>query len=382
MRPGDTAKFNTVKYNSTVDDMKKRGEAVHDKGREIYARTGNLDPLIDITGKNRVARNAMSSEGDKAVLTLGITLPIWTGFDGTGSMAENSSRAHAAQGNIHAMLNAIRKRYNPQLSASVIQDVSDTHSPFQMTQFEGDERIAEQLRLLIPDGAGGDAIEDYQLSLAYLMLATDTDIVNFYGLKGYGFIVGDQIGRENVTKEEVKAYLGHTLQNTMTTKAVVELLLPKWHMYYIHVGSGGRGGSEDFATEWWKDKFGVGHVVIAHDPNLIAEVQCALIYVTETEQPTEEGLHDFLTDNGSNKSITKDNSKKIWSWIVETGVEFGAQTKFPGYGDIPMPGDVFEHYRHQWPIDHPLFSKNVIPAEKDNLSSGKATSGAMSWDKF
>lgn len=370
MKTGDTATFDTKRFEETVEAMRSRGEEVHTKGREVYRRTGRLDPLVDVKGKLRLSHNSMKKDGEKAILTNGIALPIWSGFDGTGSMGHLAGVAHDAQANIHAMLGGIRHRYNPQLATSVLQDVDDEHGPFQMSQFEGDERSAEQIRLLIPDLNGGDPIEDYQLGLAYLALAVDTDIYNFYGLKGYGMIIGDEIGRENVTVEEVEQFLGQKLQSTMSTKAVAKLLWPKWHLFYLHIVNGST--ERDEMTRWWDDKLEKGHTVVVSNEKLLAEVQAALIYVTETLEPTEEGLFEFLSAGGSNKKISKESSKEIWGYIVEAGVPFGAQVKLPGYADIPMPGSVFEYYRHQWPVGHPKFDQNRIPTDPEVIDPSSA----------
>lgn len=378
MKPGDTAHFDTERYTRTRDAMAARSEEVHAKGREIYRKTGHMDPLVDVKGKLRLSHNSFKKDGDKAILVNGIALPVWSGFDGTGSMGEMAGIAHAAMGEIMAMLNGVRHRYNPQLSTSVVQDVCDPHPVFQMSQFETDERVAEQIRLLIPDGGGGDSTEDYQLALAYLMLAVDADINNFYGLKGYGFIVGDEIGRERVEAELVLERLGHKLQKSMTTKAVAKEVLKKWHLFYIVVGN------DHGTSDWWLDKLGAGRVVMCPEPHLLAEVQAALVYATETDQPTKEGLFEFLSAGGSNKKVTKKVANEVWSWIEEAKVPFGAQTKLSGYADIPMPGAVFEHYRHQWPVGHPKFVENVIPVEP--AVSDPSASGAKrekpDWNLF
>lgn len=365
MKSGDTSTFNTERYTRSVEDMKARKEEVHDKGREIYRKTKRMDPLVDVKNKMRLSHNSFKKVGDKAILVNGIALPIYSAFDGTGSMGEMAGIAHGAMGDIMAMLNGIRHRYNPQLATSVVQDVQDEHPVLQMSQFETDERVAEQIRLLIPDHDGGDGTEDYQLALAYLMLAVDTDINNFYGLKGYGFIVGDQIGRDTVPNksdyadDDVLKFLGVKMQSKMKTKAVAKEVLKKWHMFYIAVGRGGH------VVDWWLDKLGAGRVVVCPDPHKLAEVQAALVYATETEQPTPEGLFEFLKAGGSNKKVTKKVADEVWSWIVEAGVEFGAQTKLAGYADIPLPGAEFEHFRHQWPVGHARFAENVIPVEPE-----------------
>ena len=389
-RVSDTATFNTKTYRDTVATMRARRERVHDAGERVYRETGRLDPNVDIHGNRRLSRNSMVRDGDHFILKNGIALPIFSGFDGTGSMGGNVAKAFEAIPVIDTMLAGIRHRYNTQIASAVVQDVVDTHPVFQMSQFESDIRIAEQIRLLVPDHGGGDETEDYDLCPTFLWLATQTDISDFYGLKGYAMIVGDQIGRGTVTAEGVKEYLGHTLQTrSMATKAICQALLPKWHIFYVHVGSGG-GGSRDFATDWWTDKLGQGRGLIVPDPDLLAEVQAGLIYTTETLDPTESGMIEFLLSGGANKRITEREAREVWKWIKDAGIPFGAQAKLPGYNEIPKPGDVFAHLRHAWPEGHPRASENVTPTETGEgevaalpaETPTKKTGKPIDWNKF
>lgn len=386
-RVSDTATFNTKKFEETVSEMRARREKVHDEGERIYRETGKLDSNVDVHGKTRVSRNSMVRDGDHFILKNGIALPIFSGYDGTGSMGGNVELAFNAIPEVDTMLVSLRSRYNTQIASGVVQDVGDEHPVFQMSQFESDNRIAEQIRLLVPDHSGGDATEDYDLGLAFMMLATGADIAAFYGLKGYAMIVGDQIGRGNVTLESVEHHLGHKLQGKLlTTKAICQALLPNWHMFYVHVGSGG-GGHHDFATEWWQDKLGAGRVVVVPNPNLLAEVQAGLIYATETLQPTQSGMIEFLLAGGANKRISVRDANEVWSWIKEAGVPFGAQAKLPGYNDIPKPGDVFAHFRHAWPEGHLRAGENVTPPDSGEggpaaLPDPTRKSGHIDWSKF
>jgi len=54
---------------------------------------------------------------------------------------------------------------------------------------------------------------------------------------------------------------------------------------------------------------------------------------------------------------------EVWRMIQIAEEHFGAQSKLPGYQEIPRPGDVFAHYRHAWPIGHPRENENVTPAD-------------------
>lgn len=384
MRPGDTATFDSRRFDRTVEDMRRRREAVHARGEEVFRETGKLDPLVNVYGVRRVSRNAMVKEGDGAVLAKGIKLPIILSTDGTGSMGENVAKAFYGMGRIDAMLSGLRDRYQTDLSFAVMQDVGDHHPVFQMSQWESDNRAAEHIRLLVPDRAGGDETEDYDIGLWYVQYATEIDIVR-YGLKGYFFVVGDQIGRGYVTSEVIKRHLGHEMQRPrLTTKEICQSLLDHWHLFYVQVGSGG-GGYRNEITSWWHERLGQDRVVIVPEPDLLAEVQAGLLYVTETLAPTEGGLVDFLKADGANEIVSTADARNIWSWIKEAGVPFGAQAKLSGYGDIPMPGAKFAHYRHTWPIGHPRFGENVTPTDTDvppAITDGKRPTGKIDWSKF
>ena len=127
---------------------------------------------------------------------------------------------------------------------------------------------------------------------------------------------------------------------------------------------------------FWKQNMGRDRVVVVTEPEFLAEVQAGLLYVTETAAPTLKGLVEFITAGGGNKAVSDTDAQMIWKWIVDAGVPFGAQTMLPGYEDIPMPGSVFAHYRHPWPIDHALAGENPeLVDDGADLTKPTATEG-------
>lgn len=388
MRTKDVADFNTSAHKSTVEDMARRREAVHTRGEEIYRRTGKLGPNVDIFGKKRVSHNALVKEDGKARLTRGIKMPIVYLTDGTGSMGENVGKAFLAMGEQFAMLNFLADLYQPDLSVGVVQDVCDRHPPHQMAEWESDNRAADHIRDLVPDHGGGDETEDYQLGLWYLLTQTDVDI-HRYGLKPYCLLVADQICREQVRPDEVSTYLGHAMSGQMSTRDVCQKLLANWHLFYVQVGSGG-GGSNNWVTDWWRDKMGRDRVVIVPDPDRLAEVQAGLVYATETLQPTREGMVAFLLAGGANKRLSDSEATEVWGWIEKAGIPFGAQARLPGYDAIPKPGDLFAHYRDTWPIGHPRAGENpphvegeeAVPAEPPAEAPDKTEGKPIDWSRF
>ncbi len=381
----DVGTFDTRAFRETVASMRARGEGAHDRGQQVFRETGQLDPMVNIHGQKRLSRNGMIPYGEYFRLPQGPKLPVLEALDGTGSMGKNVANALYAMENIQAMLAGMRDRYQPDLSFAVMQDVGDPHPPFQMAEFESDQRTAEHVRLLVPDKEGGDAPEDYDLGLAYVLLAVETDISDHYGLKGHLHITGDQIGRGLVRPEAVKRYIGHTLQAPMETAEICRQVLKNWHLFYVQVGSSGAGGRRNEVTSWWEDKLGPGRVVIVHDPAVLVEVQAGLVYAIETAQPSLDGLANFLSAGGANRSLGQSEVMTVWAWLQLVKDQFGAQTRLPGYGDLPKPGDLFTHYRHAWPIGHPRAGENVTPDDSGLVTGGTkppAKPEAIDWSNL
>ncbi len=367
-RTQDVRQFDTETYRATVNLMASRGEGVHDAGKEYHEKTGSLHPNVDIHGNIRVARNAMiPGDAPKTfVLSNGISLPMLSVFDGTGSTSQWVEAFFFTAERQYKLLGGVRPRYNTQLATGVVSDIYNVHHDglpvVQSSQFESDERSAEQVRLLQPASMGNNsAIEDYDLSLFYNTLI-QADIWEFYGLKGYLTLALDEIGRGFVDANGISKYLGQTLDmSRMETSEICQRLFEHWHFYVLQVPTGG-GAMLPRTTEWWSERIGASRVIQVENPNLLADIRAALVYVTEANNPTKEGLVKFFQDsNVEQVTIKADDLDKVWRMIEKAGEHFSAQAKLPGYQDIPRPGDLFAHYRHAWPIGHPKADKNITP---------------------
>lgn len=349
-RSKDVATFDGEAFESTVRLMRASGEDAHEKGQQIFEATGRLDPMVDVFEAQRVSRNAMIKDGDLFRLVHGPKLAILFALDGTGSMGKEVGKALYAMGRMNGLLEGLRRICQTDLSYMVVQDVCDLHPPVQMAQFESDQRIAEHIRLLIPDKGGGDEIEDYDLGVAFVDLAVETDIYGHYGLKGHFQIVADEVGRGMVYPHDVERYLGHSLQSSVSTEEICHHLLEKWHLFYIQVLS------KSHATRWWTERLGEGRVVPCSNTDLLAELQAGLVYVVETKGSTQEGLLEFLSTGGA--KIGQSEASQLWRQLQVAERHFGAQTELAGYGDLPGSNTLFVDYRDPWPIGHRKFPEN------------------------
>lgn len=368
-RPDDVKKFNEKVFRSTVRAMKEKGEDVYADGLRHLQKTGKLHPDVDVRQK-RESRNAMTiNEKGEYILSNGIALPILNMFDGTGSTSHWLEDFFLAAERQYKLLEGARPRYNTQFASAVVQDVSDKTPVVQLSQFESDERSAKQVRLLQPASDGGDSPEDYDLGLVS-GLYVYADLWTYYGLKGYFTLTLDEIGRGFVTRDDVESHLGRSLDwiqggNKLQTSEVCKQLSKYWHVFVLQVPSRGSNMLIE-TTQWWSKVLDKSRVIQVYKPKLLAEVRAGLIYVTEASQPNKKGLTDFLQEG--NQSLLASDIEDVWQMIQTAKEYFGAQSKLPGYDDIPVPGDVFSHFRHAWPIGHPRQSENVTPVETATTS--------------
>ncbi|MBI5733090.1 hypothetical protein HY967_03990 [Candidatus Jorgensenbacteria bacterium] len=341
----------TYRARATVARERK---SVTFEGEDRAKQGKGLDPLVDPAQYNvvRMSNNLLVPDGDEFVLQFGTAMPVKTDLDTTGSMGGNVEVAFKALPKVQDLLvqgaNAVLKRYHVQIQTCVVQDQGDQF-PFQSTQFEPDNEVERQMGLLVPERRGGDSTEDYQLGLFAAGYLTKTSIVN-YGLKGYYFIVGDEIGRDEldargtllrkVFGKEVmeKAFDSKKPQSLPTLEQIAKKVLEKWHVFFLQIGSQGS------TTNWWSNLIGEDRVVKLSRTEDLAQVQACIIGLTEgVIKP--KGIPEFLkaikTDGAAIARITNDLA----------GIPVGMQTALPNFDKIPTPGSRFKNREDIWPID-------------------------------
>ena len=169
--------------------------------------------------------------------------PIAIGVDVTGSMGYLSSEI------IKNSLNELMKKLystklveDPQLMFAAIGDTTD-EAPLQVTQFESDIRIAEQLMELWIEGAGGDSPEDYQLLWYFLAKHTDIDCFNKRGKKGFCFTIGDAAFHDSVTGGNIKTIFNDDAKLYRTSE-LAKMASEKYELFHIDLNAGKMSASK------------------------------------------------------------------------------------------------------------------------------------------
>ena len=126
-----------------------------------------------------------------------LSTPIIVGFDVTGSMGYLA--AEIAKNALNAAVTDIYDKQpvtNPQILCAAFTDTGASHGALQVTQFETDIRLVEQL-LELKVGFGGNLYSADPLVWYFAARHTSTDCAEKRGKKGYIFCIGDELCGED-----------------------------------------------------------------------------------------------------------------------------------------------------------------------------------------
>ena len=160
--------------------------------------------------------------------------PIILGLDVTGSMGYLATEI--AKNGLHETmmkLFSLKPVNDPQLMFAALGDRIDS-APLQVTQYESDIRIAQQLLELWLEMGGGDAPEDYQLLWYFAAKHTVTDRFEKRGKKGFIFTIGDADCHESITPDVVKKVFGEESKE-LSLEETVKMASEKYELFHIHI---------------------------------------------------------------------------------------------------------------------------------------------------
>lgn len=171
------------------------------------------------------------------------SFPVILALDVTGSMGDASVRVAQKLNEIMTELYADKTVKDVEFCIMGIGDLSYDEAPIQMSQFESDIRIAEQLdQIYFEAGGGGNHYESY--TAAWYMGVNHCDLHCWKrGKKGLIITMGDELPNPYLPKESDYYYAagglasvtGDNLQGDVETKELLEETLKKFDVYHIAV---------------------------------------------------------------------------------------------------------------------------------------------------
>lgn len=168
--------------------------------------------------------------------------PIIFGLDVTGSMGEYAERI--AKDELPKLMTAILEHSpvsNPHMMFMGIDDIYDGYNaPLQVSQFEADIRILEQLRQLWLVGqGGGNQTESYDYAWYFAARKTVTDSWEKRKEKGFLFTIGDEPApRDKLRADELRQTFGKGEYSDMTPAQALAEAKEKYHVFHIVIEQG------------------------------------------------------------------------------------------------------------------------------------------------
>jgi hypothetical protein len=246
----------------------------------VFDRT-HLSPLLD-PSKIKLRESCDGPDNPNST-------PIIMALDVTGSMGR-----YAAE---------IAKDHLPEIMRGIIDQkpVSDPHVMFmgiddiwasptealQVSQFEADIRILEQLRnIYLVGNGGGNRSESYDLAWYFAAFRTEIDSIKKREQKGYLFTFGDEEAPyQKMTAEALKRLFKTGEFSDTTPEAALQLAQQKYHVFHVIIEQGDYAGRylKEVERSWTRllDR----NVICVRNTRYLTEVILATMRIVAGAEP-------------------------------------------------------------------------------------------------
>lgn len=193
--------------------------------QEVY-KNRRISPLLD---PKNVMRQCLDSEEHPN------TFPVILALDVTGSMGDASMKVAQKLNEIMTDIYEDGSIKDIEFCVMGIGDLAYDDAPIQISQFESDIRIAEQLdALYFEAGGGGNKYESY--TAAWYMGVRHCDLDCWKrGKKGIIITMGDELPNPYLYKNGLVDVTGDKVQDSIETKDLIDEVKEKYNIYHISV---------------------------------------------------------------------------------------------------------------------------------------------------
>lgn len=275
------------------DDLTKTYAVNYTSSAQAY-KSHQLDEALD--PKNVVRECCDSDEHPDS-------FPVILALDVTGSMGKTAIK-------IQKQLNPImQKLYESvkdiEIAVMAIGDLSYDDAPIQISQFESDIRIADNLdKIYFEGGGGGNAFESYTAAWYVGSRMTKLDCWK-RGKKGVIITMGDEPINPYLPEKELCESVGGSLQSDINTKELYDEVKSKYDVYHICVESDSYPNQE-YHEKTFAKVIGSQHVVVANVDN----IQDKIITIIKD---CAAKSNDFVPINDTVNTINvNDNGEICW----------------------------------------------------------------------
>lgn len=212
------------------------------------------------------------------------------GVDNTGSMGFIAKQI--IQESLPKMMEEIYSRKpvsDIQIMFQAINDIA-CGGNFQVSQFESDIRIAEQLHEFWLEGGGGsNDCESYTLPWYFAAYHCVTDAWEKRKEKGVIYTIGDEKPNAHLDKAQLKRIFGEVVaQGHLDTETLLTEVRKKWDVFHVIVEEGSYARSNLNETRAaWNDLLGKEYVISLPDHRALAEVVVSSMQIAYGADPDD-----------------------------------------------------------------------------------------------
>jgi hypothetical protein len=263
-------------YAARARERRERNEPVFLHEAEVAAKPRAEQKVHPKMDPFKVTREARDSRVHPTSRAIGIVI------DHTGSM---QSVPEVLQANLPKLMDRfVKSEIEPhaQILISAVGDfISDEHpvsdgttcrGSFQAGQFESGIEIDQDLEKIWRIGNGGPlGRESYQNALYFFDKHTSTDCFEKREERGFLFVIGDEHPYEKVSRDEVLALFGDTLQEDIPVRDVIKSLTQRYHVFFI-IPQHTANGHDPSVRKYWGELLGPQNVLILEREEQICEL--------------------------------------------------------------------------------------------------------------
>jgi len=209
--------------------------------------------------------------------------PVIVGLDVTGSMGMLADViAREGLGTLFTGILDRKPISDPHVMFMAIGDANCDSAPLQVSQFEADKRIIEQLtQIYLEHGGGGNQFESYNLPWYFAAFHTQHDSMAKRGKRGYLFTVGDEEAPRALTRDQIKRFIGDDTESELSPLDTLQLAQRLYDVYHVIIeeGSHARAHMSNVTGSW--EKLLGQRVIRLADHKKLAETIVSAIEVAE-----------------------------------------------------------------------------------------------------
>ena len=270
-----TATKSTATSFATIDSLTGMlvGDGVSDVQSVYKAKT-----ISDLLSPKNVLRECRDTQEHPE------TVPVILALDVTGSMG--NAALEVAKGLNLIMEDIYKSVKDVEFCVMGIGDLAYDYYPVQISQFESDIRIAEQMdQVYFEFGGGGNSYESYTSAWYMGLHHTVLDCWN-RGKKGIIITLGDENLNPYLPKSGLERVTGDKLQSNIETKTLYEEASEKFDIYHINVD---HGSWRTHQVESFEAVLGKDHVFTANLNSLPGIISQIVVENAGQNAETNEG---------------------------------------------------------------------------------------------